>query len=44
VSASFHKVNLTLAPPIPSLSPAGLAAAAALVLLAAGYALRRRLG
>jgi hypothetical protein len=41
---SFQKVTLTLAPPIPSLSPAGLAAAAALVLLAAGYALRRRLG
>jgi hypothetical protein len=42
--ASFHKVTLTLAPPIPSLSPAGLAAAAALVLLAAGWALRRRIG
>ena len=42
--ASFQKVKLTLAPPIPSLSPAGLAAAAALVLLAAGWALRRRLG
>ena len=39
--ASFHKVKLTLAPPIPSLSPAGVAAAAALVLLAAGWALRR---
>jgi hypothetical protein len=39
---SFQKVSLTLAPPIPSLSPAGLAAAAALVLLAVGYALRRR--
>ena len=42
--ASFQKVSLTLAPPTPSLSPAGLAAAAALVLLAAGWALRRRLG
>jgi hypothetical protein len=41
---SFQKVSLSLAPPIPSLSPAGVAAAAALVLLAAGYALRRRLG
>jgi hypothetical protein len=41
---SFDKVTLTLAPPIPSLSPAGAAAAVALVLLAAGYALRRRLG
>ena len=40
--ASFQKVSLTLGAPIPSLSPAGLAAAAALVLLAAGYALRRR--
>jgi len=40
--ASFHKVTLTLGAPIPSLSPAGLAAAAALVLLAAGWALRRR--
>src|SRR5215468_10607402 len=39
--ASFHKITLTLAPPIPSLSPAGLAAAAALVLLGAGMALRR---
>ena len=41
---SFQKVKLTLAPPIPSLSPAGGVAAAALVLLAAGYAMRRRLG
>src|SRR4029453_3733531 len=39
--SSFQKVTLTLGAPIPSLSPAGLAAAAALVLLAAGYALRR---
>ena len=42
--ASVHKVWLTLGPPVPSLSPAGLAAAAALVLLAVGYALRRRVG
>ena len=41
--ASFQKVSLTLGAPIASLSPAGLAAAAALVLLAAGWALRRRL-
>lgn len=41
--ASFQKVTLTLGAPIPSLSPAGGAAAAALVLLAAGRALRRRL-
>jgi hypothetical protein len=40
--ASFQKVTLTLGAPIPSLSPAGIAAAAALVLLAAGWALRRR--
>jgi hypothetical protein len=40
--ASFQKVTLTLGAPIPSLSPAGFAAAAALVLLAAGWALRRR--
>ena len=43
-NATFHKVKLTLGAPTPSLSPAGVAAAAALVLLAAGYALRRRLG
>src|SRR5262249_11690171 len=41
--ASFHKGTLTLAPPIPSLSPAGFVAAAALVLLAVGWALRRRI-
>src|SRR5262249_61002127 len=40
--ASFQKVKLTLAPPIPSLSPAGVVAGAALVLLAAGYAMRRK--
>jgi hypothetical protein len=40
--ASFQKISLTLAPPIPSLSPAGAAAAAALMLLAVGYVLRRR--
>jgi len=40
--ASFQKVKLTLGAPIPSLSPAGLAAAASLLLLAAGWALRRQ--
>jgi hypothetical protein len=40
--ASFGRVQLTLAPPTPSLSPAGLATAALLLLLAAGYAARRR--
>src|SRR5262249_15631537 len=44
VPATLQKVTLTLAPPIPSLSPAGFAAAAALVLLAAGWAMRRHLG
>src|SRR4029453_15784310 len=43
-SGGFQKVKLTLGAPIPSLSPAALAAAAALVLLAAGWAMRRRLG
>jgi len=42
--AVFQKVWMTLAAPTPSLSPAGIAAAAALVLLAAAYALRRRFG
>jgi len=41
---SWHKVWMTLGPPVPSLSPAGLAAASALMLLAVGYALRRRVG
>jgi len=40
--ATFHKVWLSLAPPVPSLSPAGITAAGALMLLAVGYALRRR--
>ena len=39
----FDRVFLVLGAPIPSLSPAGLAAAALLILFAAGYALRRRL-
>jgi hypothetical protein len=34
---------MSLAPPIPSLSPAGFAVAGVLLLLAVGYALRRRL-
>jgi len=41
-SASYGRVRMTLSAPIPSLSPAGFAAATALLLLAAGYALRRR--
>jgi len=40
--ATFHKVWLSLAPPVPSLSPAGIAAMGALLLLAVGYALRRK--
>jgi len=39
--ATFHKVWMSLAPPVPSLSPAGAIAASALVLLSAGYARRR---
>jgi len=42
--ATWHKVWMTLSPPVPSLSPAGVAAAAALILLAVGYALQRRSG
>jgi len=42
--ASFQKVWMSLAPPVPSLSPAGAAAAGALLLLAVGYALRRKVG
>jgi len=38
--ATFHKIWLSLAPPVPSLSPAGVAAATAIVLLSTGYALR----
>ena len=42
--ASLHKVWLKLQTPVPTMSPAGFAAAAALMVLAVGYALRRRLG
>ena len=38
----MHRVRMTLGATIPSLSPGGFAAAGALVLLAAGYALRHR--
>jgi hypothetical protein len=41
--ASLHRVRMQLSSPVPSLSPAGFAAAGALMLLAVGYALRRRL-
>ena len=41
--ASFHKIFMTLGPDVPSMSPAGFAAAGALMLLAVGYALRRRI-
>lgn len=40
---SMHKVWLKLQSPVPAMSPAGFAAAAALMVLAVGYALRRRL-
>jgi len=42
--ASVDRVWTTLSAPIPSLTPVGLAAASALLLLAAGYALRGRAG
>jgi len=42
--AQFDRVWLTLGPTVPSMSPAGFAAAGALMLLAVGYALRRRIG
>ena len=40
---SMHRIRMNLGAPIPSLSPAGFAAAGALMLLAVGYAVRRRL-
>jgi len=40
---TVHRVRMNLGAPIPSMSPAGFAAAGALMLLAVGYALRRRL-
>jgi len=40
---SLHRVRMIMGAPIPSMSPAGFAAAGSLLLLAAGYALRRRL-
>jgi len=42
--ATFHKVWMSLAPPVPSLSPAGVAVAGVLLLLTVGYALRKRAG
>jgi len=40
--ADFGVVRMTLSSPVPSLSPAGLGAAALLVVLGVGYVLRRR--
>jgi len=40
---AMHRVRMNLGAPIPSLSPAGFAAAGALLVLAVGYALRRRM-
>jgi len=40
---SMHHISVTMGAPIPSMSPAGFAAAGALMLLAVGYGLRRRL-
>jgi hypothetical protein len=42
-TAQWDKVSLVLGPPVPSISPTGVAAAGALMLLAVGYSLRRRL-
>jgi hypothetical protein len=42
VYAQFDRVWMTFGPPVPSLSPAGFAAASALILLAVGYSYRRR--
>jgi hypothetical protein len=42
--AQFDKVFMTLGAPVPSMSPAGFAVAGVLMLLAVGYALRRRIG
>src|SRR5262245_40395033 len=42
--AQWDKIFMTLGPAVPSMSPAGFAAAGALILLAVGYALRRRIG
>lgn len=41
--AQWDKVRLSLGPKVPSMSPAGFAASGALIILAVGYALRRRL-
>jgi hypothetical protein len=38
----MHRVRMIFGAPIPSVSPAGFVAAGVLVLLATGYALRRR--
>jgi hypothetical protein len=40
--ASPERTIMTLSSPVPSMSPAGIAAGAALMILAVGYALRRR--
>jgi hypothetical protein len=42
IYAQFDRVTMSFGPPVPSLSPAGFAAAGALLLLATGYAFRRR--
>lgn len=41
--ASLHRTRMQLSSPVPSMSPAGFAAAGALMLVVVGYALRRRL-
>lgn len=42
--AVIHKVSMEIAPFVPSMSPAGFAAAGVLMLLSVGYMLRRRIG
>ena len=41
--AGYTRLFMTMGPKVPSMSPAGFAAAGALMLLAVGYALRRRI-
>lgn len=40
--SAFHKISMVIGPMAPSMSPAGFAAAAILMVLAVGYAMRRR--
>jgi hypothetical protein len=42
--SGYTRLFMTMTPKVPSMSPAGFAAAGTLMLLAVGYAMRRRLG